>query len=50
MLNNIQTLIKDKYYRFQPGEFLPIYAEGQLANKREFHAYRIKAIIAHRAI
>lgn len=40
--------IKAKYYTFQPGEFLPVYRDGQLANKREFHIYRIKWIIKHR--
>jgi hypothetical protein len=38
MLNKI----KNKYYTYQPGEFLPIYHDGVLTNRREFHIYRIK--------
>lgn len=49
-MKTITNTIKDKYYRYQPGEFLPVYMDGELANKREFHAYRIKWLIGnHRA-
>lgn len=41
--------IKQKYYRFNPGEFLPVYHDGKLTNRREFHIYRIKWIIHNRA-
>lgn len=34
--------IKNKYYRYQPGEFLPIYMDGQLANRKAFHMYKLK--------
>ena len=34
--------IKNKYNTYTPGEFLPIYMEGQLANKKDFHLYKIK--------
>lgn len=34
--------ITNKYYQYQPGEFLPIYYDGTLANRREFHLYKIK--------
>lgn len=34
--------IKNKYYRYQPGEFLPIYMDGELANRRDFHLYKAK--------
>lgn len=44
MLNLKQT-IKNQYYRYQPGEFLPVRSGGELLNKREFHMYRIKWII-----
>lgn len=37
--------IKNKYYTFTPGEFLPIYIGGELANRKEFHAYKIKKIL-----
>lgn len=46
---NLIQILKSKYYRYQPGEFLPVYAGGVMLNKREFHAYRIKWIITHRA-
>jgi len=47
-MKHLTNIIKNKYYRFQPGEFLPIYSGGELINKREFHAYRIKWIINNR--
>lgn len=47
MINKIKNIIKDKYYRYEPNEFLPVYSGGVLLNKREFHAYRIKWIIKH---
>lgn len=34
--------IKNKYYTYQPNEFLPIYAEGVLTNKNDFHIYKLK--------
>ena len=37
--------IKNKYYNYQPGEFLPIYMDGKLANRKEFHKYKLKWII-----
>lgn len=47
MLQIPQT-IKTKYYTFQPGDFLPVYRDGKLANKRAFHMYRITWIVKHR--
>ncbi len=44
MLNLKQTF-KNKYYRYQPGEFLPIYSGGEMVNKADFHKYRIKWIV-----
>lgn len=38
--------IKSKYNTYQPGEFLPIYIDGQLANRRDFHFYKLKRAIA----
>lgn len=39
--------IKNKYYSYTPNEFLPIYNEGVLANKNEFHIYKLKkALVA----
>lgn len=40
--------IKQKYFTYQPGEFLPVYIDGKLANRREFHMYRLRWIIKHR--
>jgi len=37
--------IKNKYYSYQPGEFLPIYMDGKLANRKEFHKYKVVWII-----
>lgn len=45
VMKNIKTIIQNNYYRYQPGEFLPIYSGGELVNKREFHKYRIKWIV-----
>jgi len=47
-MKSITQTIKEKYYTYQPGEFLPVYVDGKLANKRQFHAYRIKWILEHR--
>lgn len=43
--------IKNKYYTYQPGEFLPIYMDGELANRKQFHMYKLKkaALAADRA-
>lgn len=50
MITNITNTLKDKYYRYQPGEFLPVYSGGEMLNKREFHVYRIKWIITHHRV
>lgn len=41
MLNKIQN----KYYIYQRGEFMPIYIDTKLANKKEFHLYKLKRAI-----
>jgi hypothetical protein len=33
--------IKSKYETYTPGEFLPIYMEGTLINKKQFHLYKL---------
>ncbi len=33
--------IKNKYETYTLGEFLPIYYDGQLTNKKEFHLYKL---------
>lgn len=50
MFKNIKNYIKDKYYRYQPGEFFPIRSGSELLNKREFHKYRIKWIMNNRRV
>lgn len=47
-MKNIKTIITEKYYTYQPGEFLPVYSDGKLINRKQFHMYRIKWILAHR--
>ena len=37
--------IKNKYYQYKPGEFLPIYMDGELANRKAFHLYKAKKAI-----
>lgn len=34
--------ITNKYYEYNPNEFLPIYRDGIIDNKRAFHAYKAK--------
>lgn len=43
--------IKNKYYTYKPGEYLPIYENGVHINRREFHLYKLKtaALAADRA-
>jgi len=41
MINKIKT----HYYQYQPDEFLPVYMNGALANKKEFHKYRFKKLV-----
>lgn len=39
---NITNTIKSKYYTYVPGEFMPVYVDGQLANRASFHAYKMR--------
>lgn len=34
--------ITNKYYEYDPTEFLPIYRDGIIDNKNTFHAYKAK--------
>lgn len=34
--------IKSSFYSYDPNEFLPIYRDGVLDNKKDFHAYKTK--------
>ena len=36
--------IKNKYYTYEPNQFLPIYIDGALANRNEFHLYKLKRV------
>ncbi len=47
---NIIKIIKEKYYEYQPGEFLPVRVDGKVTNMREFHMYRIKWIVKNRRV
>jgi hypothetical protein len=42
--------IKNKYNTFIPGEFLPIYIDGKLANRNAFHAYKLKKVAVRAAL
>lgn len=48
-MENIIKTIKEKYYRYNPGEFLPVYEGSDWINKRDFHHYRIRQILGHPA-
>lgn len=37
--------IKNHYYQYKPGEFLPVYIDGELANRRAFHCYKLKRAV-----
>lgn len=41
VMSNISIYIKNKYYTFVPGEFIPVYMDGELHNKRSFHRYKL---------
>jgi len=40
-MKNITQTIKSQYYRYNPGEFLPVYSGGELLNKTDFHKYKL---------
>ena len=44
-MKRIVQIIQNKYYTYKPGEFLPIYTDGQLSNKKSFHLYKAKKAI-----
>ena len=47
MLKHITNTIKQKYYIYQRGEFLPVYSGGELINKKQFHIYKAKRALKH---
>lgn len=34
--------LKDKYYTYVPGEFMPVFVDGELENKTAFHRYKAR--------
>ena len=34
--------ITNKYFEYNPNEFLPIYRDGKIDNMREFHMLKLK--------
>jgi hypothetical protein len=38
----IKQKFEDRFYTYKPGEFLPIFEGGQLANRNQFIFYKIK--------
>jgi len=44
-MQHITQKLQDKFYTYQPGEFLPIYEGGVLLNRREFMIYKLKSIV-----
>lgn len=39
----IQTL-ENKFYQYDPKQYMPIYQDGELANRNEFYAYKAKQV------
>lgn len=46
MINIIKTNIQNHYYSYTPGEFLPVFVEGQWANRKEFTEYKLHKLMA----
>lgn len=44
-MKHLTNRIKDKYYTYVPGEFMPIFIDGHLANKKEYAAYKITRLV-----
>ena len=44
-MKNIQNKINIALHNYQPGEFLPIYEGGELANRRAFVAYKLRCLV-----
>lgn len=38
----ITNPIKNKFYTYVPGEFLPVYVDGHLANRHSFYTYKAR--------
>jgi hypothetical protein len=44
-MKNIQNKIEDVIYGYSPAEFMPIFRDGELANRREFIAYKLRSLV-----
>ena len=41
----ITQTLQNKFYTYQPGEFLPVFMGGELYNRREFYKYKLKRVL-----
>lgn len=46
-MERITNTIQNKFYTYVPGEFLPIFEGGTLANRDEFYKYKAKRMMSH---
>jgi hypothetical protein len=46
-MTNIKTVIENSLYQYDQNEFMPVYVDGQLANKPEFVAYKAGRAAEH---
>ena len=42
VMKQITQIIENKFYTYVPGEFLPIFVDGELSNRQDFYAYKAK--------
>ena len=49
-MKNIKQTIELIKYGYTPNEFLPVFQDGHLINKREFITYKIKKIAIERTL
>lgn len=45
----ITNIIKQKYYQYDPAEFIPVYSGDKLVNKKAFHSYKLRKAISRMA-
>jgi hypothetical protein len=41
----IKQKFEEKFYTYKPGEFLPIFEGGELANRKQFVLYKIRSMV-----
>ena len=44
-MKNIIQKVQTLKYGYVPGEFLPIYSGGELENRKEFVAYKLRCVL-----